>query len=201
MNFSISISQKYDKNKTDFIFCFVDFSIPTENGAYNGLIPETQLDEMKERLSDSKANRHSNLDIHSEHSNQDIDPNGIEVNNNNNNDDEKQQCSKSSVFYSTDLRGGRNSGLFTRIGRVQDIKECAQHCCATERCDLAYMDKSVCFVVICHFPSLCQPVRSVKTHTTLGFVSRNGQTVYDPGEFRLSFTHVWKISVFSYLSI
>ncbi len=144
-----------------------------------------RLSDSKERLSDSNANRHSNMNTHKERYNQDIDPNGIEVNNIN--DNNKEECSKNAVFYSTDLRGGRNSGLFTRIGQVDDIKECTQHCCATPRCDLAYMDKSICYTVICHFPSLCQPVRSIRTHTTIGYVTRNSQTVYDPRKYYLAF--------------
>ena len=153
-----------------------------EKGAYDGLVPEDKVGEMKERLTDSNAHRHSKMDSYLENTNQDIDPNGIEINNANNAKEEAAvKCSKSAVFYSTDLRGSRNSGLFTRIGQVEDIKECIQHCCVTPRCDVAYMEKSVCYTVICHFPSLCQPVRSVKAHTTLGFVARDQKTVYDPG--------------------
>ena len=150
-----------------------------EKGAYNGLIPEEQLVEMKERLTETNAHRHSNLDTGTMvNNNGDIDPAAAE---NQRKEEEHDKCSKNAVFYSADLKGGRNSGLFTRYGHVEDMKECIEQCCLTPRCDLAYMDKSTCYTVICHFPSLCQPIRAVKAHTTLGYVTRNGDTIYDPG--------------------
>lgn len=170
----------FTSNLTVWVF-IVDYSIPMEKGAYNGLIPDEQFTEMKERLTETNAHRHSNLNKYTPTTNNgDIDPAS------NDNSQMKDinldnRCSKNAVFYSADLKGGRNSGLFTRVGHVDDIKDCIQQCCITPRCDLAYMDKTVCYTVICHFPSLCQPIRAVKAHTTLGYVARNGDTVYDPG--------------------
>ena len=153
-----------------------------EKGAYNGLIPDDEVSEMQERLKETNAHRHSSLNKYTPTTeNGEIDPAGLEMKDEQARDDEK--CSKNSVFYSADLKGGRNSGLFTRVGHVDDVKDCIHNCCITPRCNLAYMEKSICYTVICHFPSLCQPIRAVKSHTTLGFVSRKGETVYDPGDY------------------
>ena len=162
---------------------FLDYAIPMEKGAYNGLIPVDQLPDAEEGLKETKGHRHSNLNKGMQQStsmeNGDVDPASVQMKEESSNDE--TECSKNSVFYSADLKGGRNSGLFTRFGRVDDVKDCIQKCCRTPRCDLAYMDKSICYTVICHFPSLCQPIRAAKSHITLGYVSRKGETVYDPG--------------------
>ena len=153
-----------------------------EKDAYNGLIPVDKLADLEEGLKETKGHRHSSLNKNVPTTiteNGDIDPASLQMKEEDSNDE--SDCSKNSVFYSADLKGGRNSGLFTRIGHVEDVKDCIQKCCRTPRCDLAYMDKSVCYTVICHFPSLCQPIRAVSSHTTLGYVSRKGETVYDPG--------------------
>lgn len=151
-----------------------------EKGAYNGLIPDEDVSDMEERLKEANAHRHSNLDTALSTSNDgEINPASIQMKEEFSKDG--SQCAKNSVFYSADLKGSRSSGLFTRIGHVSDIKNCIQKCCETPRCDLAYMDINVCYTVICHFPSLCQPIRAVMSHTTLGYVTRSGVTVYDPG--------------------
>ena len=140
-----------------------------EKDAYTGIIPDEQVEEMKEHLAEKNADRHSSFqnEIESFYE-QGLPP---------------QKCTKNAIFYSTDLRGHRNSGLFTEVGRVDDIKECIQHCCVTPKCDLAYMDKMVCYTVICHFPSLCQPVKSARSHVSLGYIERNGVSVFDPDTY------------------
>ena len=160
----------------------LDYAIPMEKGAYNGLIPVDQLSDTEEGLKETKGHRHSNLNKNMPSAlseNADVDPSTLQMKDESSSDE--HECSKNSVFYSADLKGSRNSGLFTRVGHVEDIKDCIQRCCRTPRCDLAYMDKSICYTVICHFPSLCQPIRAVNSHTTLGYVSRKGETVFDPG--------------------
>lgn len=182
---------------TEFWDFSIDYSIPMEKGAYNGLIPDDQYSEMEEKLKETNAHRHSNLNMISPTTeNGDIDPASIQMKEETTKDD--NQCSKNSVFYSADLKGGRNSGLFSRVGHVDDVKDCIKKCCLTPRCDLAYLDKSTCYTVICHFPSLCQPIRAVKSHTTLGYVSRKGETVFDPGNYN---NHNLKLNIYMSISL
>ena len=106
-----------------------------------------------------------------------------EKSDNDGDDDQKSdnQCHKQAVLYGTGIRGGKTAGIFNDVGDMLTIDACVRRCCQASRCDVAYMEKGRCYNVICHFPSLCQPVTSDSKPVTLGYVMRDGRSVYQPG--------------------
>ena len=114
---------------------------------------------------------------------------GEKSDNDDENDDKSiNQCHKQAVLYGTGIRGGKTAGIFNDVGDMLTIDACVRRCCTAPRCDVAYLEKGRCYNVICHFPSLCQPVTSDTTPVTLGYVMRNGKSVYQPGKFDFQIT-------------
>ena len=95
---------------------------------------------------------------------------------------EDGKCQKQISFQNTDLRGSETAGVFKDVGDVTSLDECIERCCAARECHIAYMKKRRCFAVTCHFPSLCQPVKVGRSLVHVGFVSRDGESVYIKGE-------------------
>ena len=65
-------------------------------------------------------------------------------------------CSFSRTFHNVSFRLGRKSGIFTHQGRVDSIGACAQRCCESRHCDVAFMISQDCFSVRCHGSKTCQ---------------------------------------------
>ena len=95
---------------------------------------------------------------------------------------EKSQCNRQAVFFNTDISGGKTAGVFVYDGDTSSIEECIQKCCDSSKCHLAYLEKNRCYNIICHFPALCQPVKAGKALVTLGYIVRDGNSVYEPGK-------------------
>ena len=143
-----------------------DYPIPMENGAYTGIITDSE----KKASELALAHRHSKVEIKNGPDKSDED-NLI-----------PSQCKKQAVLYNTDISGGKTAGIFTDHGDMASTDQCIQKCCISPRCHVAYLEKKRCFNVICHYPSLCQPIKAGKALVTLGFVIRNGDSVYHPGK-------------------
>ena len=95
---------------------------------------------------------------------------------------QENTCRKQISFQNTDLRGSETAGVFNDVGDVTSLDQCIERCCAAQECHIAYMKKRRCFAVTCHFPSLCQPVKVGRSLVHVGFVSRDGESVYIKGE-------------------
>ena len=88
-------------------------------------------------------------------------------------------CTAFKVEYNKTLRGGLSSGLFHEVGKVNDIKTCARHCCKSAICDLAFMVLKHCFLVTCSSSNtrLCEstPALATNFNPIISRISRGGK--------------------------
>lgn len=68
----------------------------------------------------------------------------------------KAQLLHSDVVQNASLEGQLHAGNFTFLGAVKDMEECMSLCCASKRCQLAYMDQAKCYGVKCYSEELCK---------------------------------------------
>ena len=66
------------------------------------------------------------------------------------------ECTYSESFHNITFRRGHQAGVFTNQGPTDDIRECAQWCCQSQHCDVAFMISQDCFSVRCHSNETCQ---------------------------------------------
>lgn len=152
------------KDLTELCNLDAEYSIPMDKDAYTGILTNDQIQAAKNRY---KEDKNIHITTHLDHD----DPINLVP----------DHCSRNAVLYNTDISGGKAAGIFVDAGETSGIDACIQNCCKTPRCNLAYLEKKRCYTVICHFPSLCQPVKAGKALVTLGYISRNGKNVYRPG--------------------
>ena len=69
-------------------------------------------------------------------------------------------CLKSPISYNVTLRNGIRSGYFRDQGRVENMSECIRQCCDFDTCDLAFMLKQRCYLVMCYTKTGCQAVKA-----------------------------------------
>ena len=62
------------------------------------------------------------------------------------------------------LEGQLHAGNFTFLGAVKDMEECMSLCCASKRCQLAYMDNAKCYGVKCYSEELCKITTGISTN-------------------------------------
>ena len=62
----------------------------------------------------------------------------------------------SDVVHNASLSGNINAGNFTYLGDVHNMQECMGLCCASKKCQLAYLDKVKCYGVKCYSANLCK---------------------------------------------
>lgn len=76
----------------------------------------------------------------------------------------KAQLLHSDVVQNASLEGQLQAGNFTFLGAVKDMEECMSLCCASKRCQLAYMDKAKCYGVKCYSEELCKITTGISTN-------------------------------------
>ncbi|XP_068704874.1 uncharacterized protein [Montipora foliosa] len=69
-------------------------------------------------------------------------------------------CLKSPISYNVTLRNGIRSGYFRDQGRVENMSECIRQCCDFDTCDVAFMLKQRCYLVMCYTKTGCQTVKA-----------------------------------------
>lgn len=75
---------------------------------------------------------------------------------------ESNDLESDDIIFNRTLIGGINSGDFREHGRTENMKECVNHCCLEEDCDLSFMIDHDCYTVKCAKPELCK-TRAAKT--------------------------------------
>ncbi|KAJ7382471.1 hypothetical protein OS493_034632 [Desmophyllum pertusum] len=70
---------------------------------------------------------------------------------------------------------GQQAGLFTNHGAAKNIHECAQRCCQSNHCDVAFMISEDCFFVRCHSNKSCGTftIRGSKFNPRMIFVKKH----------------------------
>lgn len=63
-----------------------------------------------------------------------------------------------SVWRNTFFRAGHNAGEFRQARNISNVRTCAENCCNSTSCDVAYMVENICFLVKCRDESSCEPV-------------------------------------------
>lgn len=76
----------------------------------------------------------------------------------------KAQLLHSDVMQNASLQGRLHAGNFTFLGDVKDMEECMSLCCASKRCQLAYMDNAKCYGVKCYSEELCKITTGYSTN-------------------------------------
>lgn len=76
----------------------------------------------------------------------------------------KAQLLHSDVVQNATLEGQLHAGNFTFLGAVKDMEECMSLCCASKRCQLAYMDNAKCYGVKCFSEELCKITTGISTN-------------------------------------
>ena len=63
-----------------------------------------------------------------------------------------------SVWRNMFFRAGHNAGEFRQARNISNVRTCAENCCNSTSCDVAYMVENICFLVKCRDESSCEPV-------------------------------------------
>ena len=84
-------------------------------------------------------------------------------------------CTFSEPLHNKSLRLGRKAGVFTNQGTCDNIRECAQWCCQSQNCDVAFMISQDCFSVRCYSSKTCRTfaIHSSKFNPRMVFVERS----------------------------
>lgn len=88
---------------------------------------------------------------------------------------EQLACIFSKTFHNISFRLGRQAGVFINQGLSDGIRECAQWCCESELCDVAFMISQDCFFVRCHSNKTCRtfPFHGSKFNPRMVFVEKH----------------------------
>lgn len=94
----------------------------------------------------------------------------------------KSACIFSNSFLNVSFRLGRQAGVFTYQGPAKTIRECAEHCCQSQHCDVVFMVSQDCFFVRCHSNKTCQALKihGSKFNTRMIFVEHHVQLEEKP---------------------
>ncbi|KAL9958736.1 hypothetical protein ACROYT_G035791 [Oculina patagonica] len=65
-------------------------------------------------------------------------------------------CRPSLPKFNVTLRAGSASGIFWKLGRVNDVEHCGQLCCRQQGCDLAFSVDNLCYNVECYSEKMCR---------------------------------------------
>ena len=86
------------------------------------------------------------------------------------------ECTFSAAFHNMSFRLGRLAGVFTNQGPAHGIQECAQRCCRSPYCDIAFMISQDCFSVRCYSNKTCETfaIHGSDFNPGLVFVQRYG---------------------------
>ena len=74
--------------------------------------------------------------------------------------DKNDTLCKNVRFFNASLRYGIKSGKFFDAGNVEDFDTCIKKCCQKVECNIAYMLKTRCYLVICSNLERCSPISS-----------------------------------------
>ena len=90
-------------------------------------------------------------------------------------------CSKGLTIDTVILNGGMSSGDVTQYKNVKNMHGCLEKCCATTKCDLAYLIDNVCYIVRCFSKALCKirPVETPGIKSEITYIQRNGIEMFD----------------------
>ena len=83
-------------------------------------------------------------------------------------------CVFGSIQKGVTLSGGITAGRYVYKGAVSRSSQCADMCCASVRCDLAFLVMKRCYLVSCYGESLCNTVHAKPSPylTSVIFVNR-----------------------------
>jgi len=76
----------------------------------------------------------------------------------------KTEMLHSDVVHNASLSGNINAGNFTYLGDVHNMQECMGMCCASKKCQVAYLDKFKCYGVKCYSSDLCRITYGLPTN-------------------------------------
>ncbi|KAJ7382508.1 hypothetical protein OS493_034671 [Desmophyllum pertusum] len=84
-------------------------------------------------------------------------------------------CIYSAPLHNISFQHGQQAGLFTNHGAAKNIHECAQRCCQSNHCDVAFMISEDCFFVRCHSNKSCGTftIRGSKFNPRMIFVKKH----------------------------
>lgn len=87
-------------------------------------------------------------------------------------------CTHIDLEQNVTLRGGINSGHFTKLGEVADMQTCIDACCQDLKCDVAFMPETTCYSLKCFNEGLCETVpakpRKSKKNVQISHIVRGG---------------------------
>ena len=63
-----------------------------------------------------------------------------------------------SVWRNMFFRAGHHAGEFRQARNISSVRTCAENCCNSTSCDVAYIVENICFLVKCRDESSCEPV-------------------------------------------
>ena len=78
--------------------------------------------------------------------------------------DKTDTLCKNVRLFNASLRYGIKSGKFFDAGNVEDFDTCIKKCCQKVECNIAYMLKTRCYLVICSNLERCSPVSSKSSY-------------------------------------
>ena len=78
--------------------------------------------------------------------------------------DKNNTLCKNVRLFNASLRYGIKSGKFFDAGNVEDFDSCIKKCCQKVECNIAYMLKTRCYIVICSNLERCSPISSKSSY-------------------------------------
>lgn len=90
-------------------------------------------------------------------------------------------CSKGLTINSVIINSGMSSGDVTQYKDINHMTDCLEKCCATVKCDLAYLIDNTCYTVNCFSKDLCKvkPVETSGVNSEITYVQRNGIELFE----------------------
>ena len=68
---------------------------------------------------------------------------------------EVDKCVYSRVAYNQTIVGGNQAGEIIDLGKLIDVRDCAEKCCQHENCEVAVIKDQKCFAIDCFTKNLC----------------------------------------------
>ena len=89
------------------------------------------------------------------------------------------ECIYSFPLRNVSFRIGRKAGIFINHGVAKNVSECAEYCCLSLTCDVAFMISNDCFFVRCHSDKSCETktIRNSTFYPRMIFVKKHGVTL------------------------
>lgn len=84
-------------------------------------------------------------------------------------------CPHGAIFSDVSLKGGHKAGKFELLAGAKDMRSCIQKCCASPRCQVAWLLGDYCYSVACYDKCITVKKHSSSIRSQLTLLTRKSQ--------------------------